>query len=123
MLECGFDDVARKLARFANAQPADGISGKSNVDGSIGRLAAQLTIRPALHNAKKRLRVGTGLCPVQAGRSPASTRSSAEGTAAPRHLAFVLLKIFLAALRPAQRQFHRGARALPIRRILRALIK
>src|SRR6266851_1788965 len=57
MLKRGQDDVTRKVARFADAQPADGISGKSNVDGSIGRLAAQLTIRPALHNAKQCLRL------------------------------------------------------------------
>src|SRR5208283_1617568 len=118
MLERGFDNVASNLARFADAQPTNGISREPNVYGSLGRFTAQLRVHPALHNSKQRLRrfcVGTGLCPVQAGRSPAST--------CPRHLMFMLFKIILAALSPAQRQFHRSPRALSIGRILGALIK
>src|SRR5258708_10841027 len=47
------DNFTRKLARFANAKPADGISRKANVDGAFGRLAAQFTVHAALHNAKQ----------------------------------------------------------------------
>ena len=41
----------------------------------------------------------------------------------PRHFVLVLLKIFLAARRPAQRQLHRLPRPLAIRRILGAFVK
>src|ERR1019366_8840520 len=103
MLERGFDDVARKLARFADAQASDGISGEADVHGSAGGFAAQVRVHAALDDAKqglRRARVGTGLCPVQAWRSPASTRSS-WGIARPRHLVFVCFEIILAALGPA----------------------
>src|SRR5208282_1171337 len=117
------DDVASKLARFAHAKAADSISREADVDGPSSRLATQLRVHSALHNAEQRLRVGTGLFPVQAGRSPASTRSLSMGTAGPRDFLFVLFKITLAALSPAQCQFHRVAYTLSPGRILGAFVE
>ena len=36
MLERGFNDLARKFPRLPDAKPADGITGKTNFDRSLG---------------------------------------------------------------------------------------
>ena len=51
--EGGFDDLAGDLPRLADAQPADRIAGKADLDGALGRFLAKIEIHPALHDAEK----------------------------------------------------------------------
>src|SRR5450631_2478806 len=57
MLQCRQDNIARKLARFAHAKPADGIAGEPDVEGARGRFVPKLAVHPPLHNAKQSLRL------------------------------------------------------------------
>src|ERR1700676_332174 len=106
MFERRFNHLARQPARFTNATAANCISRETDINSPRSRFAPQVGVHPTLHDPKQRLGrstelrpicacVVTGLCPVHAGRSPATTR--------PRYLIFMLLKILFAPCRPSQR--------------------
>src|SRR5580658_573113 len=126
MLQRGFHNFSRQLARLPHAQAADGVPRKPNLNRPQGRFSAQLAIHPTLDNAKERLsaalirRVSSFWFPVSVAHG---TRNWKLETGNPRHLMLMLLKIFLTPRRPPRRQFHRSPHPRPIRRILRALIE
>src|SRR5438105_2240154 len=141
MLNGGFDNLTCKFARLTDTKPANCVSGKSDLDCSLGRFFSQHWIHPALHDSKERLNMvrtrggGSPRPPSRAklgfrsaGVSPAMRAWTAGGgcpyvASAPRHFVLVLFKIFLAPFRPAQRQLHRRAHAARLRRIFRTFIK
>src|SRR5437016_14578150 len=141
MLNGGFDNLTCKFARLTDTKPANCVSGKSDLDCSLGRFFSQHWIHPALHDSKERLNMvrtrggGSPRPPSRAklgfrsaGVSPAMRAWTAGGgcpyvASAPRHIVLVLFKIFFAPFRPAQRQLHRRAHAARLRRIFRTFIK
>src|SRR5438445_12127577 len=141
MLNGGFDNLTCKFARLTDTKPANCVSGKSDLDCSLGRFFSQHWIHPALHDSKERLNMvrtrggGSPRPPSRAklgfrsaGVSPAMRAWTAGGgcpyvASAPRHFVLVLFKIFFAPFRPAQRQLHRRAHAARLRRIFRTFIK
>src|SRR5438093_1243276 len=141
MLNGGFDNLTCKFARLTDTKPANCVSGKSDLDCSLGRFFSQPEVHPALHDSEERLsmvRTRRGGCPHppsraklgfrSAGVSPAMRAWTAGGgcpyvASAPRHFVLVLFKIFFAPFRPAQRQLHRRAHAARLRRIFRTFIK
>src|SRR5438552_11090799 len=141
MLNGGFDNLTCKFARLTDTKPANCVSGKSDLDCSLGRFFSQPEVHPALHDSKVRLNMvrtrggGSPRPPSRAklgfrsaGVSPAMRAWTAGGgcpyvASAPRHFVLVLFKIFFAPFRPAQRQLHRRAHAAQLRRIFRTFIK
>ena len=62
MLQRGFDDLASEFARFADAQPSDGVAGKTDFDGALGGFFSELAIHAALDDAEEGLSLpGEGL--------------------------------------------------------------
>src|SRR5437667_705437 len=141
MLNGGFDNLTCKFARLTDTKPANCVSGKSDLDCSLGRFFSQPEVHPALHDSEERLNMvrtrggGSPRPPSRAklgfrsaGVSPAMRAWTAGGgcpyvASAPRHFVLVLFKIFFAPFRPAQRQLHRRAHAARLRRIFRTFIK
>src|SRR5438876_7424787 len=119
MLNGGFDNLTCKFARLTDTKPANCVSGKSDLDCSLGRFFSQPEVHPALHDSEERLsmvRTRRGGCPHppsraklgfrSAGVSPAMRAWTAGGgcpyvASAPRHFVLVLFKIFFAPFRPA----------------------
>src|SRR5271168_1436564 len=133
MLERGLDHFARAYPRLAHAEPADGITGKADLDSPLGRFFSQFEIHAALNDSEQGLsRVPSTQYRVVSLRILLSAHHSSLRmlgtrywvlTTAPRHFLLMLFKIFLTAFRPAQSQFHRSLGARLIGGILRALIE
>ena len=82
MLKRGFDDLASQLPRLADAEAADGVSGKADFDGALGRFLAQGKVHATLHNAEEglsRFRPCRDSRPRLSGRAEAQRRSLQTG--------------------------------------------
>src|SRR5437667_542862 len=119
MLTRGFVHRTGKFPRLTDTKPANCVSGKSDLDCSLGRFFSQPEVHPALHDSEERLsmvRTRRGGCPHppsraklgfrSAGVSPAMRAWTAGGgcpyvASAPRHFVLVRFKIFFAPFRPA----------------------
>src|SRR5579863_5105348 len=106
ILQRGFDNFAREMARFANAEASDGIAGKADFDGALGGFLAQGGIHAALDDAEESLRGAVALA-----------------REIPRHFVLMRFEMIFAAFGPAQRQLHGVPHSLRISGILGALVE
>src|ERR1700728_2413614 len=78
ILECGFDELARALARFADAQASDGITGKSDFNSPLGGFFSESQVHSALDDAEERLR--RAVAPSHLTRAPRHSRVPSHST-------------------------------------------
>src|SRR5512135_2254680 len=116
MLQGGFDDLAGEMTRLPDAQASDGIAGESDFDGPLSRFLAESGIHAALDDAEKGLggvsSFGFRVSSIRArGWDVGVTRNLNLETRnlVPGHVMLVRFEMLLAALGPAQGQFHRLA--------------
>src|SRR5579871_5094830 len=128
MFERGLHNLASLLARLANAQPADGVAGKSDLDGAFRRFFPESQVHAPLDDAEQQLPVlscqwpvaGLGahlVSPMVGIPSEAGNllllRSEVGRLRSPRHFTFCSSKYFL--LRSAQRKVNSmEARVRPV---------
>src|SRR5437867_13410934 len=108
MFDCCLHDVPDERSRLSHAQTADGIAWKADLHSPLQGFLSQFMVHSALHDTEKRLML---------------TLVNAIVILKPRDLLFVLFKIILAALRPAQCEFHRLTGAFRWGRIFSALVE
>src|SRR5947208_3027439 len=75
MLNGGFDNLTCKFARLTDTKPANCVSGKSDLDCSLGRFFSQHWIHPALHDSKESL----GMIRMRRGSRPRLSRRARRG--------------------------------------------
>ena len=108
MFDRRLHDFPGERSRLSHAQTADGVARKTDSHRPFDGFLSQFMVHSALHDTEKRLMLAL---------------INAVVILKPRNLLFVLFKIILAALRPAQCEFHRLTGAFRWGRIFSALIE